>query len=74
MSNIQDDEPMVVGLVAGKPHTRTTRTGSNIRVIDTNVDGSIGVDQSLLLSCGLVDVCHVAMCRISSLVILAVSL
>ena len=62
MSQVDDDQTVVVCNLALQTDALSSRVLSNVRVVDTNIDQPVvGVDESLILGITLVEVVCVSM-------------
>ena len=68
MGKVENNQAMIVRLFAREPDTAATRARCHIGVVDSHVDSAIvRVDQTTTLRRSLVDVGHIAVCRIGAL-------
>jgi hypothetical protein len=68
MEQVEDNEAMVIGLLARQPHTGSSSARCNVSMIDPNIHSSIlHADQAVILGRSLIYICNESMRGVSTL-------
>lgn len=68
MKNIESEKAIVVSRIADNAHTVSAGSVDNVSAVDTHVDQAIvGIDVTIVGRCSLIDIVHIARCRIGCL-------